>query len=343
MTRSCHRRMIIALCAQSLAIAAYADNAYQTRKLNRFHMEQLNQGISESISKVNACSDPETRCKQQQELCKKLIQAEKYDQALQVAEEVYQSRAASAEQRAAHHYLQAEIYCRKMKASPDFQHMQQNRQLAVRKAQEVLSQNYPAKWRTGELAENLMKELQDPQQLQEAQKWVQKRQAGGVDASKKNLAKQQLQYMEQAAGGVPVAASGGMAALKRTGSSLLSFGRKNKPAMEMSASNLGTQVPAAGTGFGVGAPGASSSVNLKGAGMVTFSRVSSDNPKVSAAAVEAVSAARPAGGTRAPIIIDGATIRRSTPIGETGMMISGASTSPVAATYANGQMPARGR
>ncbi|MGI8908665.1 MAG: hypothetical protein ACR2IE_19510 [Candidatus Sumerlaeaceae bacterium] len=322
--KSCyHRWMIIALCAQAVAIAAAEDTTYQSRKLYPQHKLQQSNDIYNSAVKVQAANDSESRGLQQQELCKKLIQAEKYDEALKIAHEIASTPSVNAERRAAHHFLIADIYNRKMQASPNAQLMQQNRQRAMQAAQEVVTQKYPAKWHATEMASSLLKDLQDPQHMQQVSDWVQKRQCGGCDSTKENFAQRQLAYMESAA----KKTVGGISAVKRTGSSLLGvFGRRSDKAASMpsgdgqikpsSAVQLAAARPAPtalsapwGSASKVESRSVSNStLNLPGAGTVTFSRASNT------AAQKSLASGSSAGSPRAPIIIDGATVRRNTPI-----------------------------
>ena len=105
-----------------------------------------------------------------------------------MANDVYLDAAHDKERRAAHHYLIADIYARKMKASPTDALMKQNRSLAYQSAQSVVNQNYPAKWGAGELAKKLLTDLQDPKYMGNVQEWVQKRSSNGCDVNQVNLA-----------------------------------------------------------------------------------------------------------------------------------------------------------
>lgn len=331
-----HRWMIIALCAQATAIALAEDTTYQSRKLYPQHKMQQTSEIYNSAAKVQAAGDAESRSVEQQELCKKLIMAEKYDDALKIAHEIASTPNINPERRAAHHYLIADIYNRKMQASPNAQLMQQNRQRAIQAAQEVISQQYPAKYHVSEMATSLLKDLQDPQHMQQVADWVQKRQCNGCDTSKQYFAQRQLAYMESAAKKTVNVGAGSLAAVKRTGSSLLGvFGHhsSSKPAVEQpqqadyiapTAAQLAAARPADlsfSSPWGANSKvstrsGDNSTMNLPGAGKVTFSRASDSGSSklVSDERLSLPSTGQPA---RAPIIIDGTSIRRTTPIEST--------------------------
>jgi hypothetical protein len=390
-----HRWMIIALCTQAAAVAVGEDNTYQSRNLYPQHKMQQTSEIYSTAAKVQAANDSESRSVQQQELCKKLIQAEKYDEALKIAHEIASTPNINAERRAAHHYLIADIYNRKMQASPNAQLMQQNRQRAIQAAQEVVNQQYPAKWHVTEMASSLLKDLQDPQHMQQVADWVQKRQCNGCDTSKENFAKRQLAYMESAAKKTVGVGAGSFAAVKRTGSSLFSvFGRHSDKAAPAPAAQQ--QVASAGPKLDYDAPtaaqlanakpanlnfsspwggnsrmGSNSTMNLPGAGKVTFSRGGESKETASLVGDQKIgySGSAGSGSGRAPIIIDGTSIRRSTSIdsavqttdfaslagqgnGTSSRFMAESSAVEVApgvrlgggaaSTYASGQVPTRG-
>jgi hypothetical protein len=329
-----HRWMIIALCANTAAIAVGEDTTYQSRKLDPQHKQYLNSDIYNSAAKVQAANDAESRSLQQQELCKQLIKAEKYDDALRVAHEIASTPGINAERRAAHHYLIAEIYNRKMEASPTPQLMEQNRQRAMQAAQEVIAQKYPAKWGCGEMATALLNNLQDPQHMQQVSEWVQKRQCNGCDSTKATFAKRQLAYMESAAKKTASAGAGGFSAVKKAGSSIFGvFGHKDKgeatdvPSLESTQAQLAAARPAQ-TSFSspwganskvsnlpaVGSTSlAGSSLNLPGAGTVTFSKGTSSNETAANNKI-GFSGKSTYAASRAPIVIDGGSVRRTTPI-----------------------------
>jgi len=348
-----HRWMIIALCAT--AANGYTADSYKSRSLNPFHERQILQDINQSAAKAQACSDLESRSKELQELCKKLIQAEKYDEALKIADQVYRCPNINAERKAAHHYMIADIYHRKMQASPNMEHMKQNRDLARQAAQDVINQKYPAKWGVTSMANNLLRTLEDPQQLARVQDKVSKKQSNGVDANHANLAQKQLAYMESMAKGTARAGGSGFSAIKKTGSSLFSFGRKEQVVEEPKKgffsrrSSDSAQQQAAHAAV-ASLPQDRSSVSLPGAGQVTFSQ----SQATTAQAVNSpwsIKSAAATGGSRAPIIIDGATVRRSNPVQNNtvassgGFTISGQNVRPgsaatsTAPTYAAGELP----
>lgn len=311
-----HRWMIIALCATS-AVTGSAAEAYRSRSLNPYHERQIEQDIYQTASKVQACTDAESRSKGLQELCKKLIQAEKFDEALKIADQVHRTPGINNERKAAHHFLVADIYARKMDVSPTIDHMKQNRQLAMRAAQDVINQKYPAKWGVTSMANALLRDLEDPKRLARVQDKIQKRQANGVDAGRANLAQRQLQYMESMAKGTVAAGASGISAIKRTGSGLFKFGRKDKETVSggsgssfygKSTHSVTPQIASAATGGS-----AKENVSLPNGGQVTFSQqAAAGNVPVAVNSPWSIKAA--SNGVRAPIIIDGASVRRSTPV-----------------------------
>jgi len=156
------------------------DDSYHSKSLSPAHMAELHKSIQECLARVNAARDPETRSVIQEELCKRLVQAEDYDNALTVAAAVCNTPSINPERRAAHHFMIAQIYELKMRASPNLDLMEQNRQRAAAAAQEVIAKRYPRRWMITDSAERLLKELNDPKYINDARAWVQKREAGGI-------------------------------------------------------------------------------------------------------------------------------------------------------------------
>lgn len=189
-----------AVCALSGVAAAATDSEYQSKKLNPYHVKKLREDIQRCATEVLACADTESRCERQQVLCKKLVQAEEYDKALKVAQTIYETQTINPERRAAHHYLIAEIYARKMKASPTVTHMEQNRRNALSATADVLRQGYAQEWGITEHARRLEQELQDPSAMSAVRTGVQKRQSNGVDQGKEAMANAQRAYMDAARG-----------------------------------------------------------------------------------------------------------------------------------------------
>lgn len=193
-------------CFAVLLLAAFSpawgiETPYGSKTLNPQHVRELQINIQQLAQKVNSAPDPETRGRCQEELCKRLVQAEDYDNALRVASSVHESRGVNPERRAAHHFLIAQIYALKMEASPNTALMAENRTRAVQAAQEVVRQGYPDKWMVSEAAQRLLRDLQDPSHIAKVQSGVEKRQNGGSDPEKLAMARAQSQSIEQAVSG----------------------------------------------------------------------------------------------------------------------------------------------
>src|SRR5688572_15900674 len=215
------RWLIAAVCVMGPIGQGTSQTAYHSRNLTPQHRSQLQAEINQVESQISTSGNSKSRGPLQQELCKKLIQIEDYDRALRVAQDVYLDQSGDKERRAAHHYLIADIYAQKMKASPNTEMMAQNRRLAYQAAQSVVSQNYPSKWGAGECAQKLLNDLQDPKYMGDVQEWVQKRSSNGCDTDQVNLARSQRSALENGAGRKSSIASRGMSAFRRTGSSLM--------------------------------------------------------------------------------------------------------------------------
>ena len=122
----------IALVLAAVPFAGWcAGKSYQSDSLNPRHLQELRMSINQCSAQVQNAPDAATKSKYQEQLCKKLIQAQDYDAALQVASDVAQSQGADPERRAAHHFMIAQIYALKMEASPSADLMQQNRTKAL--------------------------------------------------------------------------------------------------------------------------------------------------------------------------------------------------------------------
>ena len=176
--------LAVGLCVGLAFSKVQAENTYRTRAFAPSHRLDLQRSIAECMAKVRAAVDPDSRTRYQEELCKKLIQAEEYDRALQVAKEVAETQGANPERRAVHHFLIAQIYAMRMESSPNVALMEENRQQAIRAAQEVIQRQYPKKWLVTESAKQLLRTLNDPKHLREVRGWVEKREASASFASK---------------------------------------------------------------------------------------------------------------------------------------------------------------
>ncbi len=160
----------------SLWGSVWADAVYCAKSLAPGHRLQLQRSIAQIRDSLNQTRDPEPRSRVLEELCKKLIQAEEYEEALKVAREVVATEGANPERRAVHHFLIAQIYAMRMEASPTLELMELNRRMALETANEVIAQCYPKKWLVSESAQQLIRSLNDPKHLREVRGWVQKRQ-----------------------------------------------------------------------------------------------------------------------------------------------------------------------
>jgi hypothetical protein len=278
------------LCVVAVTLHA-AEGMYHSKQLHPERLRVLKQRIDEERAAVVRATDAETKARCQEQLCKSLIQAEEYDQALRVARDVYRNTSVSKERRAAHHFLVARIYAWKMEASNDLFLMETNRQKAVRASQEVVQQNYPSKWMVSEAAELLLEQLQDPAHLREVVSGVRKRQPGG--SSPEDLAEAQSRSLEKA--------MRSSAAYPRGAVVEPSYDAKH-------ASGAG------GDGMKAGpVPGESpastqtarmSKIHFSGGGETVYSAKQDDNSASN-------SGPRRIKPLRAPIIIDGITVRRA--------------------------------
>ncbi|MCX7717586.1 MAG: hypothetical protein N2111_04175 [Candidatus Sumerlaeaceae bacterium] len=194
------RGRLLAICIVLVVAPAVAcaDGAYRTRQLSPEHKRELRQSIAELVAQVNAAPDVATRGRYQEELCKKLLQAEDYESALKVAHSVYSTPGIEPERRAAHHYLIAQIYAYRMKASPTVTLMEENRRMAAEVAADVVKQRYPKQWMVTEAARTLLKELEDRKQLAAIRAEIEKRRGGGVVPGNIALAQSQSVALEGA-------------------------------------------------------------------------------------------------------------------------------------------------
>lgn len=172
---------LLALLCLTPMPAHSVDDSYHSKSLSPAHLTELRKSVQECLGRVNAARDPETRSVFQEELCKRLVQAEDYDNALNVAAAICNTPSINPERRAAHHFMIAQIYELKMRASPNLELMEQNRQRAAAATQEVIARHYPRRWMVTESAERLLKEINDPKFINETRAWVRKREAGGIN------------------------------------------------------------------------------------------------------------------------------------------------------------------
>lgn len=204
--RSLRTTLIVAfVCAAGIPSAPAAESS---RNLNPYHEQQLENQIRACASSVVACTDVEQRCSKQQELCQLLLRADRFDEAIQVAYEIYKNEPSANERKAAYHFLVAEIHARKMKAAPTLKAMEASRQAALAAAQDVINKNYPKKWNASEYAGDLIKELNDPQRMGSVRNRVASREGRG-DATKESIADAQRRYLDatQRRGSTPVQAA----------------------------------------------------------------------------------------------------------------------------------------
>lgn len=210
---STHRWMTFLVIGSAAALQGAPEHSQPGRNLNPYHEQQLQSQINKCASGVMACTDAEMRCLKQQELCQLLIRAERYDEALQVANNVYMTESANKERCAAHHFLMAEVYNRKMKASATIAEMEKNRQFALSAAQEVVEKKYPSKWGVSEHARALIRNLSDSKSLIQVRQRVASRQGAG-DSAKEAIADAQRKYLDATQGRGGSAPSGSQPAAK---------------------------------------------------------------------------------------------------------------------------------
>ncbi len=199
--------LVIVACTSMQAIYAAPGGS---RNLNPYHQQQLDNQIRECASAVVACTTADERVKKQQELCQLLIRAERYDDAVQVAYNIYQSEDRQTERRAAYHFLVAEIYNRKMQSATTALEMEEARKAALETAQQVIDQSYPAKWHVAQYARDLVKDLNDADKMARVKQRLATRQGSG-DVTREAIADAQRRYLDatQGGGSAPVRASSG--------------------------------------------------------------------------------------------------------------------------------------
>lgn len=198
--------LVIVACTSMQAIYAAPGGS---RNLNPYHQQQLDNQIRECASAVVACTTADERVKKQQELCQLLIRAERYDDAVQVAYNIYQSEGRQTERRAAYHFLVAEIYNRKMQSATTDLEMEEARKAALETAQQVIDQNYPAKWHVAQYARDLVKDLNDANNLARVKQRLATRQGSG-DVTREAIADAQRRYLDATQGGsAPMRSSSG--------------------------------------------------------------------------------------------------------------------------------------
>jgi hypothetical protein len=198
---------IAVVLALAFGGAAWADSVYHARSIAPGHRLELQRCIAQMRASLKSTNNPDARSKLLEELCKKLIQAEEYDDALATAREVVACEGADVERRAVHHFLVAQIYAMRMEASPSVELMEENRQLAIRTAQEVIARHYPRKWLISESATQLIQSLTDPQHLREVRGWVEKRQNDPAFESKLRVARVQSAQIDRLLSGGGAAAA----------------------------------------------------------------------------------------------------------------------------------------
>lgn len=199
MKHNCRSRWTVCLVALALAGVQTVFAASQSRNLNPYHEQQLESQIRKCASGVMACTDAEEKSVKQQELCQLLIRAERYDEALQVAYNIYRAEPSASERKAAYHFMVAEIYNRKMKAATTTAEMDSCRRSALAAAQEVLDQKYPAKWGVSGYARELVRDLNDSTSMGRLRQRVASRQGQG-DSTKEAIADAQRRYLDATQG-----------------------------------------------------------------------------------------------------------------------------------------------
>lgn len=194
MTPRCSRSMVAAALLAAASFA-YADEA--AKSLTPGHEQQLKGQIDQCAQRVLCSGSVEERVRWQEELCKKLLQAEDYDNALKAAAAIQATQGANAERRAAHHFMMAQIYSIRMEKSQNVTEAEAYRRNAIKVANDVVDQNYPASWGVNSEAKRLSAKLQDVRQLQAIRSDVDKNQSGGVAPDMVNIARRQSMAMEQ--------------------------------------------------------------------------------------------------------------------------------------------------
>lgn len=193
--------MRIVVCGILCGSALTARAEHATHNFNPYHERKLQEDIRISAAEVLSANDPEEKCLRQQDLCKKLIQAERYDDALKVANNIYQTPNVNAERKAAHHYLMADIYRRKMESSKTLNDMDENRKQALAVISQIEQERYPEKWGISSHANRLAKQLTDQGKYDQLKKRVATRQGLLQDTGKDAVADAQRKYLDATRGG----------------------------------------------------------------------------------------------------------------------------------------------
>jgi hypothetical protein len=174
---------------------------FQSRGVSQNHADELRNNILDAARRVTQAGSVSERVRWQEELCKRLIQAEDYVHALHVAHAIFQTDGAEPERRATHHFMMARIYRMMMDSAPDLVAMNDSRELAMKTVNEVLQRRYPANWGIGAAATQLRNELNDPRRIATAELAATRRSQGGLDHRQAAAAKAQTQAMEAAMAG----------------------------------------------------------------------------------------------------------------------------------------------
>lgn len=195
-----NRWMWVVVCGLLSGNAICSDSGQVSKSLNPYHEQKLQNDIKSCAAQVLATANPEEKCLRQQELCKKLIQAERYDEAVEVASNIYNTPNVNAERRAAHHFLMADIYSRKMQASTTLSSMDSNRNQALAVIRQIDAENYPARWEVPAHARRLEKELNDNAKYETLKRKVAARQGLVQDNGKDAVADAQSKYLNATRG-----------------------------------------------------------------------------------------------------------------------------------------------
>ena len=125
------------------------------------HARELQESIARCQAQLRNAGNLEEQGRLQEDLCKKLVQADDYDNALRVAAAIYGTNGLNPERRAAHHFMMARLYSKRMEASRNGGEMEMNRKRAIGVAQEVAGRGYPAAWGVTDAANGLIREMTD--------------------------------------------------------------------------------------------------------------------------------------------------------------------------------------
>ena len=152
---------------------------YQSKSLSPAHRAELQREIQSCKARVSQASGAQQWGEAMEELCKQLLQAEQYDEALDVAQKVTSRQGVDPERRAALHYLIAQIHVYKMEASPSAGEMQNCRKQALMTVDEILKSQYPAKWGITDAAQKLQAKLGSQDYMSNIGAGIAKRQTTG--------------------------------------------------------------------------------------------------------------------------------------------------------------------